>query len=56
MSEFYHYAFDNIKPLVVRSFGKAHQQSNDYQLSMNDKSVCRQSGCFEKELKRITRP
>jgi len=56
MVEFYHYAFTEVKPIVVRSFGKAHQQSEDYQLSLKDKTICRESSCFDKALKASVRP
>ncbi|MCL1077750.1 peptidase M16 [Parashewanella spongiae] len=39
MVEFYDYALYSVKPIVVRSFGKAHQDSPDYQLSIKEMSV-----------------
>ena len=56
MIEFYSYAFETIKPIVVRSFGKAHQASDDFKKAQSDKSVCREMPCFEKDLKTSVRP
>ena len=43
---FFKHAVADIKPFVVRSFGKAHRDEVDYQQSLADSSICRGNGCF----------
>ncbi len=56
MIEFFDYAFDTIKPITVRSFGKAHQGDDDFKNAQQDETVCREMPCFEKALKASVRP
>jgi len=56
MLEFYQYAFNTVKPIVVRNFGKAHQGDDDYKQAQKDDSICHKDGCFEQELEASVRP
>ncbi|WP_166739309.1 insulinase family protein [Psychromonas algicola] len=51
MLEFYNSFITTVHPIVVRSFGKAHQSSDDYKKSQLDKSICHVDQCFKGELK-----
>ncbi len=53
--EFSDNVFNTVKPIIVRSFGKAHQSDEDFKQSQTDKSVCRTLICFKQELKSIVR-
>ncbi len=53
MIEFYDYALYSVKPIVVRSFGKAHQYSPDYQLSIKEKSASLDTVELNKSLTKI---
>ena len=56
MLVFFHHVFNEIKPIIIRSIGKAHQQSTDFKKSLQDNSVCRIAPCFEKILQDNIRP
>ena len=55
LADFYDYAFETVKPVVVRNFGLAHQNDEDFKQAKRDKSVCHQAECFNGKLESSVR-
>jgi len=44
-----------IKPILVRSFGKAHRADDDYKTAQKNEATCRTNPCFVEQLKTSVR-
>ena len=51
MSNFYDNAINKMKPIIVRSFGKAHREGEDYKAAQKNQNTCRSNPCFTEQLK-----
>ncbi|SFC82989.1 insulinase family protein [Pseudoalteromonas denitrificans] len=51
MSNFYDNAMNKMKPIIVRSFGKAHREGEDYKAAQKNQNTCRSNPCFTEQLK-----
>ena len=55
MKMFFSSIIETTQPIIVRSFGTAHQGDEDYKQALNDKSICRTEQCFTNELSKVVR-
>lgn len=55
MKVFFSSIIETTQPIIVRSFGTAHQGDEDYKQALNDKSICRTEQCFTNELSKVVR-
>ena len=55
MNVFFSSVIEKTQPIIVRSFGTAHQSDDDYKQALKDKEVCRQTHCFTGELINVIR-
>ena len=55
MEAFFSSVIEKVQPIIVRSFGTAHQGDDDYKQALKDKSICRTEPCFTNELNKVVR-
>lgn len=55
IQDFYNKAMLKIKPILVRSFGKAHRMDEDYKAAQKETNICRTNPCFVEQLKTSVR-
>jgi secreted Zn-dependent insulinase-like peptidase len=54
MNQFLNTTVVNTKPILVRSFGTAHRNDDDYKQSKTDESICRDAACVNNQLTSLT--
>ncbi len=55
METFFSSIIEKTQPIIVRSFGTAHQGDDDHKEALKDKSICRTEQCFTNELNNVVR-
>ncbi|PKH87960.1 insulinase family protein [Colwellia sp. Bg11-28] len=55
MKVFFSSIIETTQPIIVRSFGTAHQGDDDYKQALHDNSICRTEQCFTNELTKVVR-
>lgn len=55
MKAFFSSIIETTQPIIVRSFGTAHQDDEDYKQALKDTSICRTEPCFTDELNKVVR-